>query len=130
MVPSANCLGLIMTNNSRVFHVRGFTSKLGSALKSIKDGNSVWVVEGELYRDATLEEMHEAMTRQASERVRALEILGRNDIPGLTFERPKTTNYQQPWAAYEEMEAPMGVRYCRWPRRSTQAHDFVMQQAA
>jgi len=61
------------------------------------------------------------MVKARSEQARIDElkqgILDSGEVHGLRFERPKNTAYQAPWAAYEEMEQPLAVRYCQWPRR-------------
>jgi hypothetical protein len=75
-----------------------------------------WVQYGVTVRELTVDEMVKARSEQAKQIQLSQEVLGRNDLHSVRFEQPKTTTYQQPWHAYEEMEAPMGVRYCRWPR--------------
>jgi len=78
-----------------------------------------WDVRGVSIRDTTDEERIQLRAEQANaRRMRELKdgILGRNDLPGIKFIPPKNTKYRAPREAYEEMEAPLGVRVCRWPR--------------
>jgi hypothetical protein len=106
----------------RVQHIeRGFHMSKSYAEQVMRDHCTItWVVKGETIRDTTNEERMALRAEQANQ-ARLSEakagILGRNDLPNLRFERPKTTNYCYPREAYEELEAPLGVRVCRWPRR-------------
>lgn len=89
MAPSASCLGLIMTKNSRVFHVRGFSMKRGAAEKSVREGNSVWIEKGVSIRDATVAEMFDAMSMTSDERAakdKEEKNLGHREVSGLIYE--------------------------------------------
>ena len=58
-----------MTNNSRVTHaVRGYTMKFGQVQKRIAENSCfVWVVYGESFRDATIQEAAQMRKEQAKE---------------------------------------------------------------
>jgi hypothetical protein len=99
---------------------RGFRMSASYAEQVMRDHCTIiWVVKGESIRDTTEAERFDMMAAQARA-ARICEakegILGRNDLPGLHFQPPKTTSYCPPRHAYEEMESPLGVRVCRWPR--------------
>jgi hypothetical protein len=120
-----------MTSNRRIWHeTYQCWWKRSRVERAIENCAAVWCEGGTTIRNATVQEAIQLRNEQAAHRDLGQQVLGRNDIHGLTFERPKTTNYQQPWAAYEEMEAPMGVRYCRWPRRTEQISDCLELMAA
>lgn len=99
----------------------GHTYKFNQAKRLESQCVIKWVQYGVSVRELTLDEMVKARSEQAKAAALSQEVLGRNDLHGLKFEQPKTTKYQQPWAAYEDMEAPMSFRYCRWPRREQMA---------
>lgn len=110
-----------MASHKSVLHMqRGFRMSKTYAEQVMRDHCSItWVVVGETIRDTTDEERL-ALRAEQAEQVRLREsregMLGPHDLPNLRFERPKTTNYHAPREAYEEMEAPLAVRVCRWPR--------------
>jgi hypothetical protein len=111
----------------RVLHVqRGFRMSKSYAEQVMRDHCTItWDIQGKTIRDTTDEERIALRAQQAQQvRLRGLTegILGPHDLPNLRFERPKTTNYRTPRESYEEMESPLGVRVCRWPRLS---HEFV-----
>jgi hypothetical protein len=105
----------------RVMHVeRGWHMSKSYAEQVMRDHCTItWDIPGQTVRDTTDEERFALRAEQAQQiRMRSLTegILGPHDLPNLRFERPKTTNYRHPREAYEAMEAPLGVRVCRWPR--------------
>ena len=111
---------------TRVVNVsNGHRYKFNQAKRLVEDQCVLkWEIYGVSVRELTLGEMVQARSEQARKRQLELEVLGLDkdsgelrELHGIRFVAPPTTTYQQPWAAYEEMEAPMGVRYCRWPRR-------------
>lgn len=112
-----------MASHKSVLHVqRGFRMSKSYAEQVMRDHCTiVWLDrENMTVRDTTDEER--VALRAEHEREHRLReakegVLGRNDLPNLRFEPPKTTNYRAPREAYEEMESPLGVRFCRWPRK-------------
>lgn len=107
--------------HNRVLHVqRGFRMSLAYAKQVMRDHCSIaWVVEGETIRDTTDEErmaLRAAQAQQARLHELTVGMLGPHDLYSVRFEPPKTTKYRAPREAYEAMEAPLGVRVCRWPR--------------
>lgn len=118
--------------HTRVLHLqRGFRMSKSYAEQVMRDHCTItWVSKEDLtIRDTTIDErlaMREEQTRQSRLCEAREGILGRNDLPNLRFEPPKNTNYRAPHEAYEDMEAPLAFRYCRWPRR---AHEFVSKAA-
>jgi hypothetical protein len=99
---------------------RGFRMSASYAEQVMRDhGTITWVVRGESIRDTTEAERFEMMAARSRE-TRASEakegILSRAEFPGLHFEPPKNTRYSAPRKEYEEIESPLCVRVCRWPR--------------
>jgi hypothetical protein len=106
---------------SRVVNItNGHRYKFNQAKRLVEDQCvCVWVDLGVSVRELDVDEMVKARSKQTRLRELTQTILGSNESPGLRFERPKTTNFRFPREAYEEMDSPLGVRYCRWPR-----HEF------
>lgn len=123
---------LTMPSHTSVLHVqRGFRMSKSYAEQIMRDHCTItWEIPGHTIRDTT-EEERLAMRAEQAQQVRLREaragILGRNELPNLHFEPPVSTRYRAPREAYEEMEEPLGVRVCRWPRLKT--HNFAMQIA-
>lgn len=104
---------------SRIVNLtNGHRYKFNQALRHIDQCNCAWVVYGVSVRTLDVAEKVKARSEQTRKEALTREVLGSAEIHGLRFERPKNTTYQQPWAAYEDMEAPMSYRYCVWPRRA------------
>lgn len=104
-----------------VLHVqRGFRMSKSYAEQVMRDHCTIaWEIPGQTIRDTTDEERIKMRAYQADKaRLSALTegTLGANDLPGIRFVPPKTTKYRAPREAYEEMEAPLAVLSCRWPR--------------
>jgi hypothetical protein len=111
-----------MASNTRVLHVqRGFRMSKSYAEQVMRDHCTItWDIPGKTIRDTTDEEriaLRAAQAQEARLSEFAEEILGPHDLRNLRFEQPKTTKYTYPREAYEAMEAPLGVRVCRWPRQ-------------
>lgn len=117
-----------LTNNARATHtVRGFSLKFKQVQRAIEQNCSfVWVDYGRTFRDATPVEAIEMRNKHAAARKLSQEVLVSSELPGLRFVLAGTT-YQQPREAYEEMEAPLGVRKCMWPRKSNTCHTLAVQ---
>ena len=107
--------------HKNVLHVeRGFHMDKTFAEQVMRDHCTItWEIPGQTIRDTTDHERI-VMRAERAQQVRLSELkegtLGPHDLPGLHFEAPKTTNYRAPREAYEEMEAPLAVLKCRWPR--------------
>lgn len=107
--------------HTRVLHVeRGFHMSKTYAEQVMRDHCTIaWDIPGQTIRDTTDEERITLRAEQ-SQLARISEmrqgILGSHELPNTRFERPSTTKYRVPREAYEEMEAPLAVRVCRWPR--------------
>lgn len=91
--------------------------KYAQACKAVENCASKWINDGQI-KDLTLPESIKARAEQTAIRELSQEVLGSNEIPGLKFVPPSTTRYEPPREAYEEMQMPLGVRVCRWPRQS------------
>lgn len=131
MAPSANRLGLIMTKNSRVNHERGFSMKRGSAEKSIREGNSVWIIKGVSIRDATVAEMFDVMSMTADERAALAEEdkkLGHREISGLIFEPSDSGIPATRREKFLAWQARYFVKNGAMP--DLRAHDFAMSATA
>lgn len=107
--------------HKRVLHVqRGFRMSKSYAEQVMRDHCSItWVIEGETIRDTTYEERMALRAEQAQrEWMHSLTegILEHYELSNARFVPPKTTKYRVPHQAYEEMESPLAVRFCRWPR--------------
>lgn len=110
-----------MASHKSVVHVqRGFRMSKNYAEQVMRDHCSItWVIEGETIRDTTDEERRVMRAEQAQikwEHELREGILTHHELRETKFERPKTTKYRAPREAYEEMDSPLAVRTCRWPR--------------
>jgi len=78
------------------------------------------------YRNCSLAEMIHGRAEIAKQQELQQTILGMTaEIPGLRFINANT-EYCAPREAYEEMESPLGLRTCRWPRLNpAEANQFA-----
>lgn len=122
-----------MASHKSVVHVqRGFRMSKSYAEQVMRDHCTItWISRDELTIRDTTDEERLALRAQQAQQTRLHDLTQgilspQQEVHGLMFERPKSTKYKAPRRAYEEMEAPLCVRVCRWPRK---AHQFAAKAA-
>jgi hypothetical protein len=110
-----------MASRNRIFNIdHNCFYDRGVIALGINNCAITWVKEGVSVRCLTEEEKREAEFKQTAA-IEAINnpILPNKEIPGFRFMRPRGSKYVAPsHEIYEELEDPLAVRTCRWPRKS------------
>lgn len=91
--------------------------RLKQAEKGVESCAFAWVIPGKRIRQLNYAESRSALNRQAKERKTGQEILVSPEIPGVHFDGPITST-RVGRELYEELDSPLALKSCHWPRRS------------